>query len=1342
MEGCDSPILGRISGAFESPLSNTFMDSLQPIAQSSAIRNSTGRGNATYTINRNSENQSDSLNLLNLNNLSSKLLSFSLPNEKNSNPAKKNTKIVEEEPKYEEEVEEHQENIALDEDELRNLENAFSELSTCPKDTGAIATPLQGTDGITTDLRTADTDVDGLPSLSIDDGDNATESLNANQIQDQDENQPNIHDLDWLFARTEKEKECLSTIYEWQSRESFTLCLMGPAFLLIGCASMAIMVSKFAGEHGALRGWTPVELCRGQYPRHLRIVEHRSLDLRLYRCSTTAYNRRAEEKLGIVTLQENTNDKENNTSAVLMSATPVNSSGLRSSGVLQSSHILNSFPSISNNNTSNNNLESTNNASSNRNASKVFDSCDGEEPRVLPVTMFSPLSSPASSSPKRKSAASINLDEPDFPRRNLLDIFENDICHKPTAAPQTIPRSTKREDVPVDLDTSLTTTTPTVGATVSVTQPTTNVTYTLTATSGTKAIATSGGNPSVITTGNLDATSFTLGNISKFDANSFTLSNLSKSGPQDPDAPNNETNAEMDKRSKHPLMATTRCLFWRSATYEHESKQHFVLRQDSEGVMRLKLEIIDGIESFFLLDHRGQQIARRWRIIDLPPRLACTITVVYKPRPPLSWHTGILAFYELPGVGAHHSAGADVRPRCYVVRLLALRPLQRLIGYVGGSSIHCGICRAVDERTYWTSAFSTPQDAQDESWSFKSQQQSPTYYACVSVRNTGLRSTWIYAVAMRPNADSNISLTPLSGVSIRPSRFVLQPNQSQNVTIGICDESREIQVFFYHGDEVLRYLYKSSGRLGSSNPIRLGVMKENEESVQHALSTRNEVISLVAEGRPNPTLPLTIPKPHRRLRSAYVLCPFEGEPQEMLSNLIISSNFGREIFRLLANSAEVPSSFQCDLYDWHEALVDEQRSCPPISLTIYPLLNDNAPSSSFEASSSLIVGSNLEGDVENVRMEELAHLEHQSTKCTHDGHLSSSALATDGNHSVAKEMVQLSLASATVGQEQQSGSIAYDDLQLYKESTISSMKQQGEETASHQPPLISIRPDSQLIFAPWNYKKPTKLAKVEGAGILELKLSLPEVAAAITNNISANTTGSTTTTSSATRRRRSKTWRLYWSAGPVAETEPSVFSVLLPAIPLTVQAEQTHYFAFRFEPPHSTPPGSRFEERWVLTFQFSEDITGSLLANSMSTDKPTQSVEVLFVATTASDAAVAPPTKKIIAPKLPIKIKKTPLLFQGESQELQCEIVNISKQRVIITVGSCSSPLFELVKPTVHKFYIDPQYSVRLSIRCRMENAPRESNEKELSATLILNCALENDRSNKQKISIPMKAIL
>lgn len=36
------------------------------------------------------------------------------------------------------------------------------------------------------------------------------------------------------------------------------------------------------------------------------------------------------------------------------------------------------------------------------------------------------------------------------------------------------------------------------------------------------------------------------------------------------------------------------------------------------------------------------------RLIDLPPRLACTVTVVYKPRPPLFWHTGSLSFRVLP----------------------------------------------------------------------------------------------------------------------------------------------------------------------------------------------------------------------------------------------------------------------------------------------------------------------------------------------------------------------------------------------------------------------------------------------------------------------------------------------------------------------------------------------------------------------------------------------------------------------------------------------------------------------------------------------------------------------
>lgn len=179
--------------------------------------------------------------------------------------------------------------------------------------------------------------------------------------------------------------------------------------------------------------------------------------------------------------------------------------------------------------------------------------------------------------------------------------------------------------------------------------------------------------------------------------------------------------------------------------------------------------------------------------------------------------------------------------------------------------------------------------------------------------------------------------------------------------------------------------------------------------------------------------------------------------------------------------AELPSDLQHDMYDWHEAFVDEQRSRAPISLTIYPLLNDRAPSSSFEASSSLIAGSNLEEDVENVHLvNELAHLEHQSTKCCLQSgpHLSSSTLpfaANNGNQSSAsgaREFVQLNSASNAVNQRQSGSSIAYDDLRLYGGSSTSSthsMKCDGQ--MAQQPPVVSIRPDSQLIFAPWNYKK-------------------------------------------------------------------------------------------------------------------------------------------------------------------------------------------------------------------------------------------------------------------------------
>ena len=122
---------------------------------------------------------------------------------------------------------------------------------------------------------------------------------------------------------------------------------------------------------------------------------------------------------------------------------------------------------------------------------------------------------------------------------------------------------------------------------------------------------------------------------------------------------------------------------------------------------------------------------------------------------------------------------------------------QRLIGYVAGSAVQCDFCRGVDEKTYWTSAFSSPIEVT------RPLPKSHTYYARVSLNNIGLRTAWIFAVAMRPDSDADTSLLPLPGVCVRPDRFVLRPSQSRvrllTVTIAIYKSSVLFTFFSFLG---------------------------------------------------------------------------------------------------------------------------------------------------------------------------------------------------------------------------------------------------------------------------------------------------------------------------------------------------------------------------------------------------------------------------------------------------------------------------------------------------------------------------------------------------------------
>ena len=159
-------------GQYESSqLSSTFLDGLRPLAESSAIRSANVRNNLTYTLPADASGISTSFkspsshlasfNILNLDSLPSKLMSLSTSEVEN--------KCFDVE-KVEDECIDDIEvgNICLDSDELRLLEEAFSEASTGPKDTGAIATTNKervGTVGGSPSSGEA-TNASSMPSLS------------------------------------------------------------------------------------------------------------------------------------------------------------------------------------------------------------------------------------------------------------------------------------------------------------------------------------------------------------------------------------------------------------------------------------------------------------------------------------------------------------------------------------------------------------------------------------------------------------------------------------------------------------------------------------------------------------------------------------------------------------------------------------------------------------------------------------------------------------------------------------------------------------------------------------------------------------------------------------------------------------------------------------------------------------------------------------------------------------------------------------------------------------------------------------------------------------------------
>ncbi|VDK33929.1 unnamed protein product [Taenia asiatica] len=1116
------------NGQFESSqLSNTFLDGLRPLAESSAIKPPNPKGNATYSIvkNRPSLSPSASPNILNLDSLSNRLLSLSTPDAK-----AEHLDVALRDP--EEDKNDHDMvDFHLNADELRHLEEAFSDLSTGPRDTGAIATMTLGkADGTPASNSSGQaTNVSSLPSLSSDPNDNqiapsasaegAYDAYQEVAVYEDRENQPpvassedvNVRDLHsnplseaYFYGRP------LSTIVEWQSRESFSL-------------NTELSLQGANERSGIFEEGENINSCR----LPAQSLSPSSLDKCTGRSILLDYSTISNG--GRITCQNEPNNNGEDTQY--------------SFDYGQMAYVV---PGVG--------YWYVNEVSKSVNGGKAV------EPQVPPIPAPRTSLLPSSAWVPPLDLSALTQAAPSTTTITTVPSAPNFSSHS-TRGGSIIPKLSSSSDETVRND---------VVAESSV---------------GTHAIATqtiSQESDSMMKMKDAKTTC-------EVELNSSTISNATATSPDVPPKPSDDVGictydgggqnlfgmensdgptALVNSKNKYPLMATSRCLFWRACTYGHASKQMFVLRQDSDHLMRVKLQITKGRDFFTLLDHRGLTTQKGSRVIELPPRLACTVTVVYRPRPPLFWHTGILAFREVPRKSDTSTQGSS--PRCY---------LQRLIGYVGGSSIQCDFCRGVDEKTYWTSAFSTPAEA-DKPLRTKS-----SYYARVSIINVGLRTVWVFAVAMAPNSCNSSSLIPLSGVRVRPARFVLRPSQSRDVIISIAGEPLEVQVLFYNGDEILRYQCRKM---------------------------------LAATGQPEQSPPRTLPRPHHRLRSAYIMRPFDGETQDMSGEMSLSVSEGH--------------------YNWHGALQDEQRSRAPLSLTIYPLLTE-ASTSSFEASSSLIIGHHMEEDFHQLTNENARFS--TSLETTAQARIRWPSGDTDAplDHptffigkptlirSFQREHDRLSSSPAAA--------FPYEDIRIHPPPSLASPPQPSKV------PLITLRPDSQLIFAPC---RPGLFT----SATIQVEL------AALDSSQSEEGSGSLTL-STTSRRRLSSLWRLYWRATPVwMEGVENVFSYLVPPRPLLIEPGETHHLPFSFRPPRDAPPDTRFSQRWLFSFYLSRDVTGPLVLDA-TFNGPTQESEILFVGDT-----------------------------------LNFDLVNTSfDERLTVVVGQINSPAFELIRPTSKKFSVE-----------------------------------------------------
>nr|CAH8830723.1 unnamed protein product [Trichobilharzia regenti] len=261
--------------------------------------------------------------------------------------------------------------------------------------------------------------------------------------------------------------------------------------------------------------------------------------------------------------------------------------------------------------------------------------------------------------------------------------------------------------------------------------------------------------------------------------------------------------SEMSKAQKVPILSNTDCLIWAGAVCGQMQRKSFLIKHKMDKPVTLSFAVRPKSEVFKLVDENGYLITGMYRV-HLPPNLEYEVNVAYVGKHPVSWDFANL-FFRLED------------------KTLTRTSKVRLIGYTNSSQLVYYCCSKLSSNVYWTVASQV--DPICEMIDKKNEKTNPQSPKCcltsnlsgcclarITVSNFGARSAWVCArvECLDQKSDDQKDCNEFSdyGIVVDPENLVIGSKQSESISITLKPGVKAARIVLYHGDEILRYQFR------------------------------------------------------------------------------------------------------------------------------------------------------------------------------------------------------------------------------------------------------------------------------------------------------------------------------------------------------------------------------------------------------------------------------------------------------------------------------------------------------------------------------------------------------